>query len=277
MTKNLAIIFLLSLNTISFSQVEMASFYFLGRDTELTEYSSGKLDALLQRTREKHLQVIELNVFSNVSNSYDRNKVIGEKRIQYILKRLNANESNEMTINNFGSERIPVSFSPVNWNRVDIYFGILNKRDSLVLPDRPIIIEVPPQPDTNDIVVEEPEIIPEEEKIVKNTPIPLPIQFVGGKTDIKEESMQYVDHLYNTLKENPELTAHIRGHVCCRRNKGKSKKRAKNVYKLLVKRGINRKRLTFAGYSNTIPIVFPERTEADRKMNRRVDIIFNDH
>lgn len=54
-----------------------------------------------------------------------------------------------------------------------------------------------------------------------------------------------------------------------------SKQRAKIVYKELVKRGVTKKRLKYQGYSNNLPLVTPEKTEIDRRKNRRVDIIFS--
>ena len=47
------------------------------------------------------------------------------------------------------------------------------------------------------------------------------------------------------------------------------------MYDELVKRGIDEKRLRYQGFSNTLLLVNPERTEADKAKNRRVDIIFS--
>ena len=102
----------------------------------------------------------------------------------------------------------------------------------------------------------------------------LAIGFIGGKSKMTSKSKEALDELYDRLKSNPDLTAHIRGHVCCGPNKRISKNRARAVYKEMVKRGIDKKRLTFAGYSNSKPIIFPEKTRFDRETNRRVDILF---
>jgi outer membrane protein OmpA-like peptidoglycan-associated protein len=48
--------------------------------------------------------------------------------------------------------------------------------------------------------------------------------------------------------------------------------RALAVYTYLAQKGIDRSRLTFKGFSNTLPVVFPEITDEDRTKNRRVDV-----
>ena len=42
----------------------------------------------------------------------------------------------------------------------------------------------------------------------------------------------------------------------------------------MVRSGIDKSRLSFKGYSNTAPAVFPEKKEEDEQRNRRVDFIF---
>jgi outer membrane protein OmpA-like peptidoglycan-associated protein len=51
-----------------------------------------------------------------------------------------------------------------------------------------------------------------------------------------------------------------------------SKSRARSVYNELVHLGIDKSRLDYVGMSNTEPLVFPEKTNADRQRNRRVDV-----
>jgi flagellar motor protein MotB len=51
--------------------------------------------------------------------------------------------------------------------------------------------------------------------------------------------------------------------------------RAKTVYKRLIQLGVKKNRLSFVGRSNLEPIIFPEKTNADRQKNRRVDVKFS--
>lgn len=105
--------------------------------------------------------------------------------------------------------------------------------------------------------------------------ITLNIQFEGNKPITTAVSIKEMKDLFNFLYYNPAVDAFIRGHVCCGDEMTLSKKRAKHVYKELIKRGISEERLRYQGFSNSLLLVNPERSEADRRMNRRVDIILS--
>lgn len=105
-----------------------------------------------------------------------------------------------------------------------------------------------------------------------NVPYLLNIKFIEGKSKIQQESFAEIDRLYKYLKDNASLTVVIRGHVCCGSNDRISKNRAKAVYKELRKRGIAKSRMQYVGMSNRDPLVYPEKSNADRQKNRRVDI-----
>ena len=103
----------------------------------------------------------------------------------------------------------------------------------------------------------------------------LALQFSDVDPILDETSLKEMDDLFSFLNQNKQINAFIRGHVCCGDNLKLSKKRAKYVYQELIKRGINQDRLRYQGFSNTLLLVNPERTEADRTKNKRVDIIFS--
>jgi len=105
--------------------------------------------------------------------------------------------------------------------------------------------------------------------------ITLNIQFEGNKPITTAVSIKEMKDLFNFLYYNPAVDAFIRGHVCCGDEMALSRKRAKHVYKELIKRGISEDRLRYQGFSNSLLLVNPERSEADRRMNRRVDIILS--
>ena len=105
-----------------------------------------------------------------------------------------------------------------------------------------------------------------------NVPYLLNIKFIEGKSKIQAESYPEIERLFKYLKENPNLTVVIRGHVCCGNNDRISKNRAKAVYRELNKRGIAKHRMQYVGMSNRDPLVYPEKSNADRQKNRRVDV-----
>ncbi len=51
-----------------------------------------------------------------------------------------------------------------------------------------------------------------------------------------------------------------------------SRKRAKSVYKYLIKIGASKEQMTYIGKSFDEPLVPKERNEEDKDMNRRVEI-----
>ncbi len=99
------------------------------------------------------------------------------------------------------------------------------------------------------------------------------IKYVG-KSVYPDPNYQYViEHLVQVLKQNPAWTLTIRGHVCCGPSYRISKKRARNVYRILSQMGIAKERMTYRGESDHYPLAYPEKTDEDAAKNRRVDFI----
>ena len=99
------------------------------------------------------------------------------------------------------------------------------------------------------------------------------MRYIGSSVHIDFNYRYVLGHLIELLDKNPSWTLHIRGHVCCGPSDKISKKRAKNVYKYFKHAGIAPERLSYKGYSDSLPKAFPEKTEADEAQNRRVDFI----
>jgi len=270
--------------TITSAKVEMKSIYFDKYASTPTGLSKGKLEELKSQVEENNFQVIEINSFSSIEGGFEKNKALSQKRIDFVLDLLEL-ESSAITINTFGNERVAINFKPESWNRVDVYYNIPDviepnplviKGEADVKLIEHVDIKEPAElkiESTSDNIEERQ--VPKLSEIVEDIPIIMPIKFEGGTNEIMDEDKDFLDHLYRTLAKHPTLKAHIRGHVCCGNNKRISKQRAKIVYEYLISKGIEKNRLSFKGYSNSQPIVYPERTKEDRRKNRRVDVIFN--
>jgi OmpA-OmpF porin, OOP family len=106
--------------------------------------------------------------------------------------------------------------------------------------------------------------------------IALDILFDTGKSTIKKESMDIVDQVYEMLKTNPSLKISIEGHTdntgTPEGNKALSESRAKAVMDVLVAKGIDKSRLSSAGWGEEKPVA-DNRTEEGKAKNRRVEII----
>ncbi len=256
-------VFLIS--SVSYGTVEMVSFYFEEDSAEPTGYTSQKIEEFKNLIAHYHIQVIEVNAFADIEGTAEANKALAQQRVDKLMGWFDFGDE-EIIINNYGRHKIMLNFSPYNWSRVDLYYHKGDMRGGIsdvssVENDVAMVSESTPE-------------VPKIEEISVNTPIIIPIAFKGGGNTIQKGSQPRLEQLYNTLAKYPDLTVHIRGHVCCGNNMRISKKRAKVVYKYLKGRGISKKRMSYKGYSNTLPIVFPEQTAADRAANRRVDVIF---
>jgi outer membrane protein OmpA-like peptidoglycan-associated protein len=110
------------------------------------------------------------------------------------------------------------------------------------------------------------------------------INFYGGRHTFLPQAMPALNQLLDVMKANPTLVIEIQGHICCRygsREDGMdydagdsrlSHNRARAVYNYLAENGIDKRRMTYKGFAGEFPLVFPEYTEADRTLNRRVEI-----
>lgn len=109
------------------------------------------------------------------------------------------------------------------------------------------------------------------------------INFEPGKATFLEEAREPLEALAETLKSHPEIVIRLEGHTCCRNYPPNtdgsddedillSTERARQVYRYLISRGINARRLSYHGYGGFRPLVPVEVTDADRVKNRRVEV-----
>lgn len=239
----------------------------------MTEYSAEQFKTFLLTLDKYESQVIEINSFADQGVNSDK---IARCFVDSIINKL-PDQMTEPSVNIYGNVHVVLNFDVENWNRIDLYYFLgAEKANAIQINYNATTGE----PDTVSVYDMEAEAIaakrdpPSLEEIAEGVPIVTPITFIGGKAKVTTESYPYLEYLKATMLKNPELSAHIRGHVCCGKNMRISKNRAKAVYRYLLKNGIAKNRLSYKGYSNTKPVVWPEKTMEDRKANRRVDIIF---
>jgi outer membrane protein OmpA-like peptidoglycan-associated protein len=99
--------------------------------------------------------------------------------------------------------------------------------------------------------------------------------FLQGESQLLPESIPELERLYDVMVENPTLVIELGGHTDSQgsfnANLLLSQRRADAVYKYLVNRGINKKRVTAVGYSSRQPVSSNADAES-RRLNRRVEI-----
>lgn len=99
------------------------------------------------------------------------------------------------------------------------------------------------------------------------------LYYVGRDTRVNANYRYVLEILVETLQKNPEWTIFVRGHVCCGPSIPISSKRAKDVVRYLIESGIDKERITHKGYSDSMPYRYPEKTDEDKRLNRRVDFV----
>ena len=103
-----------------------------------------------------------------------------------------------------------------------------------------------------------------------------PIEFAAGRARVLPASSALVAELARALNENPTLTIRIEAHTDsqgrARANLRLSRARAAALRRLLIRRGIDRRRMVSVGYGEERPTA--ENTTAEgRAENRRVEIV----
>lgn len=101
------------------------------------------------------------------------------------------------------------------------------------------------------------------------------LRYEGSSVAVDPNYQYTLTYLAELMRKNPEWTLHIRGHVCCGPSEKISEKRAKGVYLYLIDLGVQENRMTYKGYSDLMPLAFPEKKEEDENMNRRVDFVIH--
>ena len=106
--------------------------------------------------------------------------------------------------------------------------------------------------------------------------ITLHILFETGKSTIQTESLPVIDQVYELLKLDAALKISIEGHTdnvgSAASNKKLSEERAKSVMGALVAKGVDKARLSSAGWGQEKPVA-DNKDEQGRAQNRRVEII----
>lgn len=115
-----------------------------------------------------------------------------------------------------------------------------------------------------------------EDNPFKDAPLtfPIVIHYENVSANISHVSRLRLKVLAEYLQENPSYSVIIEGHVCCGPADRLSTKRARAVYKHLLKLEVNREQMSYIGKSFSEPIVKIEKNEQDKERNRRVEIEF---
>jgi outer membrane protein OmpA-like peptidoglycan-associated protein len=102
------------------------------------------------------------------------------------------------------------------------------------------------------------------------------LNFIINTFAVAPDSRGKLYELLLVLQTNPKLKIEIQGHLCCMPTDrvDLSTKRAKSIYNFLINNEIYAGRLSYKGFGSSQPIYsIPEKNEAERAANRRVEIL----
>jgi len=102
------------------------------------------------------------------------------------------------------------------------------------------------------------------------------ITFAYNRADVQSQYFGTLNQIASVLAEFPSTAIDIYGHTDSTGsdsyNQSLSERRAQSVANYLASRGVNRVRMATQGFGESQLLVNPERSEADRQANRRVEI-----
>tara|TARA_R110001592_G_scaffold72678_4_gene221736 strand:- start:3802 stop:4641 length:840 start_codon:yes stop_codon:yes gene_type:complete len=272
--KKLFVLILLSCQ-LGFSQKELThEVYFETDKYDILITEENRLLLFISTLADMDIESISIFGFCDDIGASDYNLILSQERANAIKAIFANNEISESLITNVDGKG-------------EILLKIVNEKDILKIRglNRKVEIIVKPKPPKIEVVQEEspikkkdvPEIIKGElkvgDKIVFEN-----ILFKTGYSTVVPESKKTLESIAKSLVERNDIYFTIQGHVCCtqysrdavdRKTKQRnlSVARAKYVYDYFVKKGVNKKRMKYAGLRRLFPL------GGDPKLDRRVEIL----
>ncbi|MCH2229876.1 MAG: OmpA family protein [Crocinitomicaceae bacterium] len=239
-------------------RIDTLSVYFDLNASDLSDSALSEVNML--RIKVGDSSIVKLIAFCDTTASVQYNRQLAKRRLNEVVTRSGMKVSHaEQSVlgEEFNMKRM--NYNAASYRRVDILYK--RKPNKLFS-------------EYNGLSIDKALYKFAEDSTRKDITIQLKLQFYANEDVFMPGYQQELTILYHFLKANPDVDAHIRGHVCCVDNRALSTARAMKVYKFLVRNSIDRNRLSIKGYSNKVPFVWPEKTPVDTQMNRRVDVIF---
>lgn len=275
--KKIGLILLLLLPLLGFSQMPMEVFFDFNKDVP-NETSLVKLNQW--KAANKSAEITKILGYCDSVDDSQYNKDLAMRRINSVLDLLQKDTikiSDKVELKPFGKD---FKYSKKQEeNRKVAFFYTLKKAENEITVKE----EAPISPFDSQALIEKEvsELATKFKKAKKGDLIRINnINFRFNSEKIEEESMPILEELLQILYDNPKLRIAIHGHICCNPNGMDTKlsyRRALVIFKYLTNYEIEVNRLSYKGYGSNDPIYkVPERTEAERKANRRVEILIVD-
>lgn len=271
------IILLLLLTTTGFGQQKFQVFFDLNKDTPTTTSTTEMSTWIFEN---KNIEIVKMIGYCDTVDKNNYNKELAMRRINSILKLIKKSNvvlSKDIVLKAVG-EDFKYSKSQSENRKVEIFYVTL-------LPNSDFVVSQEVKDDnallTDKVTQEKKSLATQFVNAKQGDLIRIHnINFYFNSEKIMDKSLPLLEELFQILLDYPNLKIEIHGHICCNPNPKDTKlsyRRALVIFKYLVQNGIPIKRLAYKGIGSNDPIYpVPERTEAQRAANRRVEILIVD-
>ena len=270
---------------------EQVSFFFESNKFVLQKEELLKLNKWL--TVNKEVKVVGVNGFCDEVGTVGYNDTLSRKRIDYVFNIIKNKVKirDDFKTRNFGELHTLSAIQAEN-RKVTLYYispkDFVNE-EKIIAPKKVVTLEKKkPKVKFPDVYIyENPDGSTVSIKI--DTVFMKKVSQANIGEKLKLESMNFfVDtfaimpqsrsvmfELLTVMQNCPDLKIQIQGHICCvsKDFRDLSTQRAKAISKFLEYNGIEKSRMTFVGFGSSKPLYsLPEKSEAEREANRRVEI-----
>lgn len=273
--KHSVLLLLLLLQTSSaHSQTDSFSVYYHTGISTLSEAQKQRLDSLLYDSHLHGQSLIYIRAYADEPGTNTLNNTLASSRAKTVADYLitsGINPAQLAQVAGFGNK--VHTGSDYHQRRADILIthsatpipiaaSVQEKKDTL-----------PPRPRSlRDLKT----MKPGEMMVIEN------LQFKVSTDSFEKVSFPILKELADVLHDFPGVSIRLEGHICCGSKADSSKwltlgyelslSRARAVLKYLTRHGISYTRLSCAGFGFSRPKVYPEQTQEDMYLNRRVEI-----
>lgn len=283
MRKQLIILFCWAFIFIGAFANDTLTIYFPFNQSNLLAEQSTKIITAINRSKDK-IQSIEIIGHTDQLGSSDYNNHLSLKRAKSVfqlLRKVGIDSAKIITVEGRGkTELVTTSYQSKDrqLNRRVLIFITYKTTEAVIEPkEEPVKTPEPKKEPTLTKKIKDSTIKQGDKLILKN------INFVGGRHIFLRESYPALQELLEAMQTIPTLTIEIQGHICCQetgldgldldtQTQDLSVRRARAVYDYLIQNGISSSRMMYEGMARKYPITL-ERNEAERSMNRRVEIV----
>lgn len=291
MKTKLLFIYIFLQSVFSFSQ-EQFVVYFESNKHETTKTENKKLQDWMLANKE--VKIVAINGYTDEDGTSGFNDTLAKKRVNFIFNQVKEKIKirEDFKTRSFG-ENFKQSIKKAENRKVTIYYLLekdLAKEDEILGIKKEEII-VQPKKEINypkELVIENPDGSRVEYKLNVEFMKQIGNSAVGDKLKIDNlnfvintfavvnESRSKLYELLLVMQNNPKLKIELQGHLCCmtKDRVDLSTQRAKAISNFLRQNGIESSRVAYKGFGVSQPLFpIPEKDEAERAANRRVEIL----